>query len=75
LVNTTYATDNIEIKIILDGNKILVGTVNMLGYDRFSDFIELDDSRFLKLSKVILGGNKYNFLMLNKSKILGYLEK
>lgn len=68
-----WAVQNLKIKIVLDDTKILIGTVNMVGFDRFSDFIEKDNSKFLKLTNVTLGGTNYPFMMLNKFKILGYL--
>ena len=69
-----YTTKNIQAKIILDNDKKLSCTINMAGYDRFSDFIENEKAEHLKLTEVTLDGHKYDFLLLNKKRIIGYYD-
>lgn len=70
----TYQIKYITAKIILDNDKKLSCTINMAGYDRFSDFIENEKTGHLKLTDVTLDGNKYDFLLLNKNRIVGYYD-
>lgn len=69
-----YKIKNIKVKIILDNDKKISCTINMAGYDRFSDFIENEKSDHLKLTNATLDGNKYDFLLLNKKRIVGYFD-
>jgi len=69
-----YTTKNIKLKIILDNDKKISCTINMAGYERFSDFIENEKADHLKLTDVTLDGNKYDFLLLNKKRIIGYYD-
>lgn len=68
----TCKVKNIRVKIILDNEKKLSCTLNMAGFDRFSDFIENQKTDHLKLTDVTLDGNIYDFLLLNKKRIIGY---
>jgi hypothetical protein len=69
-----HTTKNIQAKIILDNEKKISCTINMAGYDRFSDFIENEKSDHLKLTDVTLDGHNYDFLLLNKKRIIGYYD-
>ncbi|MFU8769928.1 MAG: hypothetical protein ACNA7H_09345 [Desulfotignum sp.] len=69
-----YETKNVKTKIILDNEKIISGTVNVAGYDRFSDFIENEKTDHLKLTDVTIDGSKYKFLLLNRKTIFGYYD-
>jgi len=68
-----YTVENIKIKILLINGNVMIGTVNMAGYDRFSDFIEKDESNHIKLTEVTINGNKYAFMIVSKEKVLGYI--
>lgn len=70
----TCKVKNIKVKIILDNEKKISCTLNMAGFDRFSDFIENQKTDHLKLTNVTLDGNIYNFLLLNKKRIIGYYD-
>jgi len=73
-VTETCKVKNIKVKIILDNEKKISCTLNMAGFDRFSDFIENQKTDHLKLTNVTLDGNNYNFLLLNKKRIIGYYD-
>lgn len=67
-----YAINNVKVKIILENSKVITGTVNIVGYNRFSDFIEQEKVQYLKLKDVTFAGNPYKFIMINRNKIIGY---
>lgn len=69
-----YETKNVKAKIILDDEKVISGTVNVAGYNRFSDFIENEKTDHLKLTNVTIDGSIYKFFLLNRRRIFGYYD-
>ncbi|MDX1285977.1 MAG: hypothetical protein R3182_13240 [Draconibacterium sp.] len=53
----------------------MTGKINIVGFSRLSEFLEKDDSKYLKLIDVVLGGAQYTFFMLDKQKIVGFYEE
>lgn len=72
--NVEYVTENIKIKVLLVTDKILTGSINISGFNRFSDFIINSNEDHIKLTDVTLNGKNYPFMLLNKSSILGYFN-
>jgi hypothetical protein len=60
-----------EVKITLEGNKVISGSVNIDGFDRFSDYIEHNEKN-IKIYNGTVGGNKFRFLIIPKDKICYY---
>lgn len=69
-----YSVNNINVKILLINEKYLTASVNIIGFERFSDFINDMKEDHLKLTNVILNGKEYPFMLLNKNHVIGYFE-
>ncbi len=60
-----------EVKITIEGNKVITGLVNIDGFDRFSDFIEHNEKN-IKIFNGSVGDNKFKFLIIPKDKVCYY---
>ncbi len=60
-----------KVKITLEGNKVITGSVNIDGFDRFSDYIEYNEKN-IKIYNGSVGGNQFRFLIIPKDKICYY---
>lgn len=63
-----------KIRIILVNETVLTGEILIMGnfINRFSDFIEKTDEKYLKLTNVNLKGKTLNFILIPKDKVLYY---
>nr|WP_319396914.1 hypothetical protein [uncultured Desulfobacter sp.] len=67
----------VEVIITLDNGDELAGSINMINYKRFSDYIENHDNSHIKLfqakkNKGAIKGGLKKFLLIPKSKICIY---
>ena len=69
-----YGTNNIKVDVNVDGWAVVSGTLNIVGYNKLSDFMERDVSKFIKLVDANRGARYYKFIMINKDKIVGVYE-
>ncbi len=66
-----HVEKQVEVRIMIEGNKIITGSVNIDGFDRFSDFVEHNDQN-IKVYNGAISGNKFNFVIIPKKKICYY---
>jgi hypothetical protein len=65
--------NNVNVKAILDGDCIIVGDININGYDNILDFLDNHKSGYLNLTNVIFKGTEYNTFLLNRKRVIGYI--
>ncbi|MDC3237137.1 hypothetical protein OAT93_00170 [bacterium] len=61
----------VKLRIMIEGNKIITGSVNIDGFDRFSDYVEHKEQN-IKIYDGVIAGNKFEFIIIPKDKILFY---
>lgn len=61
----------VEIRVMIEGNKIITGSINIDGFDRFSDFVEHSEQN-VKLYNGAISGTKFDFIIIPKKKICYY---
>jgi len=74
-MNHKYGTQYVSIFILLTSGQKMTGKINIVGFNKLSEFLEKDESKYLKLIDVTLGGAQYKFFMLDKQKIVGFYEE
>jgi len=66
------STKDVKVKLTLVNRQSITGTLNIIGYDRLSDFIEIDKGKHLKLYNATTEGNTLNFILVTKVHVLYY---
>ena len=61
----------VVMRIMVEGNLIINGSVNIDGFDRFSDFVEHDEQN-IKIYDGAIDGIKFDFIIIPKKKICYY---
>lgn len=71
-----YEINFVSVTITLINGKTLNGAVNISNYNRFSDFIDKHESKYIRLVNVKnhsdIAGFTQNFLLISKSKVIYY---
>jgi len=67
-----YTKETKSIRVVLTNGQSITGNVNIAGYERFSDFIEVNKETHIKMYQAIHDGRPYTFLMIPKTNILFY---
>jgi len=66
----------IKVTLTLDNGTIMIGEVNIIDYNRFSDFIDNHSSEYLRFfnarTKSSIGSGIKRFVLIPKAKILFY---
>ena len=70
-IKKTNIEKQVEMRILIEGNKIITGSVNIAGFDGFSDYIEHNEES-IKIHNGAIGGHKFNFMIIPKQKICFY---
>ena len=69
-----YATENKRVRVLLINDKFMSGDINIVGFERLSDFINNNKDSHISLTNVMLNG-KHSFMLLNKNNVIGYFEE
>ena len=67
----TNVEKQVVMRIMVEGNIIINGSVNIDGFDRFSDFVEHNEKN-IKIYNGTIDGNKFDFIIIPKEKICYY---
>ena len=70
-----YATENKRVRVLLINDKFMSGDINIVGFERLSDFINNNKDSHISLTNVMLNGKSHSFMMLNKNNVIGYFEE
>lgn len=72
-------TTEIEVLVVLRSGKQLEGTINMIDFKRFSDFIEANNQKHIKLYNATkssgIKGGPTRFLLIPKASVDWYEPK
>ncbi|MDA3915810.1 MAG: hypothetical protein PF690_02415 [Deltaproteobacteria bacterium] len=67
----TIVEKQVVARIMIEGNIIINGSVNIDGFDRFSDYVEHNEKN-IKIYNGTIDGNKFEFIIIPKKKICYY---
>lgn len=67
----TIVEKQVVMRIMVEGNIIINGSVNIDGFDRFSDYVEHNEQN-IKIYNGTIDGNKFDFIIIPKKKICYY---
>lgn len=70
-----YTKDSIKVEVLLSNQTIINGYINIIGYDRFSDFINKDYNRFIMIYNAVKCGKGGSNIMVNKDNIVYIIPK